>query len=364
MLSSKTAQNTLRVVKLKHPYLRQQSISASAANHEHHSYFQPRSVPSLRPVQEPFVTDDINSNSDKSTSAARIAARTAFTWVGVFSTIFFTFVGLGNAYLWGKIPGADPGEAGQRHQKLQKAMHNLQMNHYRSQGAATPTIENVPESGEQSADPESSSETEALKALVSSTAYIQELNRSLAVSQEEVQFLNYSKKRTYRLLVDAIFNRTHVVRDVEIIQNPPVEPPKESGINESNAAMLRLVDSRTGKDRALILGLDESLWTQGQDSLEVIAAALHWLQRLSIALYMEGKAVNDCAIPLYLWHRDMIVEGAIESDSWSSLKLKPSEMPPRFPMAQMRCVPLASKASNRAVIDTQKSVVQASEMQR
>ena len=173
-----------------------------------------------------------------------------------------------------------------------------------------------------------------------------ELQQLLAAKSSEVALVDEHNKRTHRLMMSFLFPpRNQPLRAVqapELLDHPLVPMTPEAGLDTANATMVR-VEDRAGKLHALVLGIDSSKWVHGDlvggglrsVNTNALEGAWRWLYATAVECFQRGETVGERSIPVYVLHRRLIVENALDADRPNFLSVSPGEMDATFPMGLM-----------------------------
>lgn len=216
------------------------------------------------------------------------------------------------------------------------------------------------------------------------TAY--QLEQRLASATRETRISDAAGTRLHTLLLDLFTSHaTHtVLRDDALLADPPLPHPEDAPYltDPDRAMLLRIVDAR-GRNRALVLGVAATEIPPSGDpegrqaAFDRLQPVWRWLYGVAEALHEAGanagpgmgsvgfrgpmfRGDNDDEqtldgskksaqpthssdgpggdIPVLIWSREWIIENSVAAEAPNFLILSPGDVPPGFPLRQMRRV--------------------------
>ena len=194
-----------------------------------------------------------------------------------------------------------------------------------------------------------------------------EVNRALF---REAHVINV--RRLHRLLSDIItaapgpqtaspgtsVTRPFVVRDDELLtHNPLIVGEAALRVPPSNASLVRIVDPHSGKNHALILGVDlggmESRAFPGMEPMERDAHlgedCLAYLHNLAEHMHLADENA-DVDVALYVWSIPMIGNHSMNSPSGAmATPVLPHNFPLGWPLKQLKAIREADELNEPAI---------------
>ncbi|KAL9052216.1 MAG: hypothetical protein Q9162_005541 [Coniocarpon cinnabarinum] len=173
-------------------------------------------------------------------------------------------------------------------------------------------------------------------------------NEVITARSNEVQLVDEHNRRTHRLLTSLLFPSdgaaVRTVQRPDLLDHPLLPIPPESGLDSDCATLVGIEDAKTGKLHALILGVDSAKWSREADvglpgqmlNMNAFEHVWRWLYGMGTELFHQGETAGENSIPVYVWHKRIVIENALDAGRPNFLALDPGEMEARFPIQTLK----------------------------